>query len=241
MAWLFARLGASVAIAARDQEKLAEVQAKMREQGLNVHAYGLNIKEADDVRRMQSEVIHQLGGFDVLINSAGGQFPLPAMDISDNGWRAVIDTNLNGTWYMMQAAARYWRDQKMPGNIINIATVIDRGMVNMAHTCAARAGVIYLAKTVAVEWSEYNIRVNNIAPGVIASEGMRVYSDEARAKFPNSNPMKRFGSAWEVAQAAVYLASEASAFTTGDTLTVDGGGRLWGELWTHSKPDYFNV
>ena len=147
---------------------------------------------------------------------------------------------INGTWFMMQAAAQRWRDAKKPGNIINIVTVIDRGMPDIAHTCAARAGVIYASKTVAVEWAQYGIRGNCIAPGIIASEGMKVYPQEAVNEFPRSNPMQRFGSAWDIAQACAYLGSDASQFMTGEVMTLDGGGRLWGELWPYSKPEYFS-
>ncbi|MFA7555490.1 MAG: SDR family oxidoreductase [Spongiibacteraceae bacterium] len=241
IAWLYSRLGAKVVLLGRDAAKLRQVKADIESAGGLVAVFNVNIKDPDAVRAVQQEIIAQQGGFDILVNCAGGQFPRPAIDISDNGWRAVVDTNLSGTWFMMQTAARYWRDQKRAGIIINIVTVVDRGMVDMAHSCAARAGVIHLSKTVAIEWAQYNIRTNCIAPGVIASEGMAVYTDAARAPFPDSNPMKRFGSPWEIAQAAVYYGSDASAFITGDTMTVDGGGRLWGDLWPHGKPDYFRV
>jgi citronellol/citronellal dehydrogenase len=176
----------------------------------------------------------------VLVNSAGGQFPQPAIDYSPKGWRAVIDTNLNGTWWMMQAAARTWRDTGKGGAIVNVVTVINRGMPGVAHTCAARAGVIYLSKTLAVEWAPLNVRINCVAPGVIATEGQGVYDPEVRAAFPKANPMRRWGSPWEIAEANIFLASDAARFVTGEVLTVDGGGSLWGELWTAGKPDYFN-
>jgi citronellol/citronellal dehydrogenase len=238
-AWLCGRLGAEVVLVSRDAAKLDAARAAMAAAGLRVVAYPLNIRDPDQVRDTLATITAEVGNFTVLINSAGGQFPKPALDITDNGWRAVVDTNLNGTWYMMQAAARLWRDRGRGGAIVNLVAVVDRGMVDMAHSCAARAGVIHLSKTLAVEWAPLGIRVNCVAPGVIASEGMTVYSDTARAAFPGSNPMMRFGSPWEVAQAVVYLASPAAAFITGDTLTIDGGGRLWGELWPHAKPDYF--
>jgi citronellol/citronellal dehydrogenase len=139
----------------------------------------------------------------------------------------------------MQAAARAWRDAGRGGTIVNIVAVVERGMPGVAHTCAARAGIIHLTRTVAVEWAPLRIRVNCVAPGAIETEGMAVYPPEARAAFPRSNPMLRMGDPWDVAEACVYLAGPSGQFVTGETLTVDGGGRLWGELWTAGKPAYF--
>jgi citronellol/citronellal dehydrogenase len=175
----------------------------------------------------------------VLVNNAGGQFPQAAIDFSVKGWNAVIDTNLNGTWYMMQAAARKWREAGSSGSIVNVTAAITRGMPGIAHTCAARAGIIYASKTVAVEWAPLQIRVNCVAPGVIATEGMNAYSEEARRTFPQSNPTKRLGRVEEIANAICYLAGPPGSFITGEVLTVDGGAQLWGDLWTIPRPDYF--
>jgi NAD(P)-dependent dehydrogenase (short-subunit alcohol dehydrogenase family) len=240
LAWLFGRLGAKLIIAGRTMEKLEVTADALRKENIEVTAKMLDIRDAERVSVLFDDIFRDFGGLDVLINNAGGQFPKPALDLSPNGWRSVIDNNLNGTWFMMQAAAKRWQAKKMPGNIINMVVVVENGFPDMVHTCAARAGIIHAAKTLAVEWAQYNIRINSVAPGVIASDGMKVYSDEARKKFPNSNPMKRFGSVWDVAQACAYLASDASSFMTGDVLTLDGGGRYWGELWTNQKPKYFN-
>ncbi|MDB5547126.1 MAG: short-chain dehydrogenase, partial [Tardiphaga sp.] len=179
------------------------------------------------------------GRVDGLVNSAGGQFPQPAIDISAKGWNAVINTNLNGTWFMMQAAARHWRDAKHAGSIVNIVVVTTHGLYGIAHSIAARSGVIGLSRAIAVEWAPLGIRVNCIAPGAIETEGWKVYTPEARAAYPRSNPMMRAGSAWDIAEACVYLSATSGAFVTGETLTVDGGGQHWGETWTTGKPDYF--
>lgn len=237
-AWLFARLGAKVIIVGRSEEKLQSVVEEIRGRGYSIVSRSLDIRDANAVESFFDE---QGGPVDVLVNSAGGQFPQQAIDFSANGWKAVIDTNLNGTWFMMQAAARHWRDHGTPGNIVNIVTVINRGMPGVAHTCAARAGVIYASKSVAVEWAPLNIRINCIAPGITNTEGMKVYPDEAVRHFTDSNPMRRFASSWEIAEACAYFASEASGFITGEVLTLDGGGQLWGELWTAGKPDYFKT
>src|SRR5690606_21431076 len=142
------------------------------------------------------------GRLDVLVNSAGGQFPQAAIDFSLKGWNAVINTNLNGTWHMMQAAAQRWRDSgQKGGSIVNVVVVTTHGLYGVAHTVAARSGVIGLSRSVAVEWAQYGIRVNCVAPGAIETEGWKVYTAEARAQYPRTNPMLRAGTAWEIAEA----------------------------------------
>jgi citronellol/citronellal dehydrogenase len=240
IAWLFARLGAHVVLVGRNQDRLDALVANLAGRKLKASAYAADIKDPDAVEALFDAVWKTHGRVDGLINSAGGQFPQPAIDFSVKGWNAVINTNLNGTWYMMQAAAQHWRDNKYPGSIVNIVVVTTHGLYGIAHTIAARSGVIGLSRSVAVEWAPLKIRVNCVAPGAIETEGWKVYSPEARAAYPRSNPMMRAGSPWDVAEACVYLAGPSGGFVTGETLTVDGGGQLWGETWTTGKPPYFS-
>ena len=239
IAWLFARLGAHVALVGRNGGKLDALVAQLSACGLRASAHVADIREPDAVNALFDEVWAAHGRLDGLVNSAGGQFPQAAIDFSVKGWNAVINTNLNGTWYMMQSAARRWRDRKHPGSIVNIVVVTTHGLYGIAHSIAARSGVIGLSRAVAVEWAPLNIRVNCVAPGVIETEGWNVYSPEARAAYPRSNPMMRNGSPWDVAEATVFLAGPSAKFVTGETLTVDGGSQLWGETWTTGKPTYF--
>lgn len=241
MAYLAAKLGANVAICGRDPEKLETTRSLIRE-GLDrdILTVPTNIRDADAVERMIGQVHEHFGNLDTLVNNAGGQFPQDAIDFSRKGWLAVIDTNLNGTWWMMQEAAKYWRAEGKPGNIVNIVANVERGMPQAAHTCAARAGVIYLSKTLATEWSPWNIRVNCIGPGVIETEGFRMYPEEALARFHQANPMKMRGNAWDVAEAVAYLASPAARFINGDLIIIDGGQAQWGVIWPGGVPDYFD-
>jgi citronellol/citronellal dehydrogenase len=239
IAWLFARLGAHVVVTGRDQGKLDALVADLAARNLKASAHTADIREPDAVNALFDTVWSAHGRLDSLVNSAGGQFPRAAIDFSIKGWNAVIDTNLNGTWYMMQAAAQRWRDREQPGSIVNIVVVTTHGLYGIAHSIAARAGVIGLSRAVAVEWAALNIRVNCVAPGAIETEGWNVYTQEARAAYPRSNPMMRVGSPWDIAEACVYLAGPSGKFVTGETLTVDGGGQLWGETWTTGKPRYF--
>jgi citronellol/citronellal dehydrogenase len=240
IAWLFARLGAHVVLVGRNQTKLDALTARMTQHALKVSSYAADIREPDAVGALFNAIWKDRGRVDSLINSAGGQFPQAAIDISVKGWKAVIDTNLNGTWYMMQAAAQHWRDARHPGSIVNIVVVTTHGLYGIAHSIAARSGVVGLSRSVAVEWAPLKIRVNCVAPGLIETEGWKVYSPEARAAYPRSNPMMRAGSAWDIAEACGYLVGPSGEFVTGETLTVDGGGQLWGETWTTGKPPYFS-
>lgn len=240
MAILTARLGANVVICGRRQDKLDEVKQAIAEAtGKEITAQSVNIRDPESVEAFLESVFETFGRLDTLINSAGGQFSQAAIDFSRKGWLAVIDTNLNGTWWMMQEAAKRWRDRNQPGNIINIAAHVERGMPQSAHSCAARAGVIYVSKTVSTEWAEHNIRVNCIAPGAIETEGVTQYPPEALAEFHNANPMKKFGDVWDIAQTAVYLAAPSSKFVTGEVITVDGGMAQHGWVWPMGRPDYF--
>lgn len=242
IAFLFARLGARLGICARDEAKLNAVAEQLRELGSpEVWVKPMTIRDPEQVAGLMDAVWDRFGAIDALVNNAGGQFPQAAIDFTAKGWNAVIDTNLNGTWTMMQSAARRWRDKGQAGNIVNIVATFQRGMPGVAHTCAARAAVTYLSKTVAVEWAPHNIRVNCVAPGAIASTGFRQYPAEAVKTFGDANPMKRVGTTHDIAEAVVYLAAPSAKFITGELLTVDGGGVLWGEAWPTGKPDYFKV
>lgn len=242
MAYLYARLGADVMICGRRGEVLqATADSIHKHTGGKVACTAMSIRQEEDVDSLIDSCFQKFGRLDTLINNAGGQFPQNAIDISRKGWRAVVDLNLNGTWYMMQATAQHWRDAGQHGNIINIVANVERGMPQAAHTCAARAGVIYLSKTLATEWAPMGVRVNCLAPGAVETEGFNVYPDEAVVRFHEANPMKTLGDAWDIAEAAAYLAAPSAKFITGELLVVDGGQAQWGTIWPAGMPDYFKT
>lgn len=242
IAYVLTRLGAQVAICGRRAEKLDETAEGIRKHlGKTVMTRAMTIRDPEAVRALVEETWDRFQGLNVLVNSAGGQYPQAAIDFTPKGWNAVIDTNLNGSWYMMQNAARLWRDRGTPGSIVNIVAVVSRGMPQVAHTAAARAGVIYLSKTLSVEWAPLGIRVNCVAPGSIATEGLNVYPRAAAEAFSVSNPMKRLGDVIDIAQSVAYLSAPSGKFITGEVLTVDGGRQNWGEDWPGGIPDYFRV
>ena len=241
IACLFARLGADIAVTGRNAERLARAVAFFETFGGRVLPRTFNIRDPDACQAFIRDVWDGLGRLDVLINNAGGQFPQAAIDFKPKGWAAVIDNNLNGTWYMMQAAAQVWVARQAAGNIVNITADVWRGMPGIAHTAAARAGVIYASKSVAVEWAPNGIRVNCVAPGCLETSGFAHYPPEGAKTYPEANPMKRVGDAWDVAEACVYLAAPSGKFITGEVLTVDGGQQLWGDPWPTGRPEWFRI
>ena len=238
---LFGRLGATVAICGRDPEKLASSQAFFTNAGIKCWSKAMSIRDPEAVESLFANIYADLGRLDIVVNNAGGQFPQAAIDFSVKGWNAVVDTNLNGTWYMMQAAAKHWRDRGQPGSIVNVVANIWRGLPQMAHTAAARAGVIYASKTVAVEWAPLGIRVNCMAPGCCESSAFGRYPPEGAETFAQSNPMMRAGDEFDVAEAIIYLGGPSGKFITGEVLTVDGGQQMWGDPWPAGRPKDFEL
>ena len=240
MSVLFGRLGATIVATGRTAETLDDLRAKLELIDVACHAVPMTVRDPDQVAAALDEVFERHGRLDHLVNNAGGQFAAPALDISPKGWAAVVETNLYGPWFMMQEAARRWIDNDAPGDVINISTIQGRASVGIPHTAAARAGGVALTRSLAVEWAPHHIRVNSIGVGVIASEGLRNYPPEARASFGH-NPMRRLGDVWDIAQGAVYLASDAAGFVTGIHLDITGGEHVWGEYWALGKPDWFRT
>lgn len=220
------RLGAKVVLAARTLEALEKAVARLRDQAVDAHLHPVNIRKEDEVAALFDALEKNHGLPDILINNAGGQFESPALEISANGFRAVIDLNLNGTWHMTSAFAKRAVAKERGGRIVNIVLVTGRGTPGMVHGGASRAGVINMTRTLAREWAPFGITVNAIAPGTIETEGLAQY-DPARLEADIARlPIKRMGSPREVALAAAYLVSPAGDYVTGTTLLVDGGEHL---------------
>ncbi len=242
IAFVCARLGANVMICGRTRGKLQATATEIsRHVGREIGFEAMTIRDPEAVQRLIEATHRRFGRIDTLVNNGGGQFPQAAIDFSLKGWHAVIDTNLNGTWYMMQAAAQLWRAQQSGGNIVNIVANVWRGMPQVAHTCAARAGVIYLSKTVATEWAPLGIRVNCVSPGSIDTEGLNVYERRNAEQFQYSNPMRQLGDVVDIAQAVVYLSAPTAKFITGAVIVVDGGNNQQGDVWPAGMPEYFKV
>jgi len=226
-----ARLGASVAICGRNPAKLDAAAEQLRQVGGRVLARPCDIREPAQVEAFVTAVIAELGRIDIVVNNAGGQFPSPAQHISPNGFLAVVKNNLVGTFHVCREVANQAMIPARRGRIINVIANIYRGFPGMAHTGAARAGVENLTMTLAVEWSQFGILINAVAPGIILSSGTAQYPPQLLERGVQQTPLKRAGTCEEVAAAIVFLASPAAQFITGATLRLDGGQALWGNTW----------
>ena len=226
-------LGADVAICGRRPEPLAEAAEALRglREGAKVHHATCDIRDYEAVTEFVSGVREALGEIDVLVNNAGGQFPTTAQQLSTRGFEAVIRNNLIGTWNMTHAVGTTSMIPRKKGRIVNVIAVVSRGFPGMVHTGAARAGVDNLTKTLSVEWSQFGIRANAVAPGVIESTGTKQYPPQLLIQAKQANPLKRLGHPREVSHLVVYLCSPQADFITGQTFTIDGGASIWGEQW----------
>lgn len=223
-----AALGATVVIAARRPEPLVDTVEAITAAGGTADWMTLDIRDADAVEEAAETLLERYERIDGLVNNAGGQFPSRAEDISPNGWRTVVDLNLNGTFLMSRAIFRAAMAES-GGSIVNIVADMWTGFPGMSHTGAARAGVVNLTATLGVEWASRQVRVNAVAPGLIDSSGMDTYHPDIAAAAREAGakiPAGRLGTEAEVSAAVIFLLSPAAAFITGETLRVDGGGSL---------------
>lgn len=228
----FGELGAKVIIASRKEAHLEQGLKALNKADIQGTSIECNIRDTSSVQTCIATILEKYGQLDIVINNAGGQFPSPAQDISDRGWQAVIDTNLNGTFYVCREAFNQYF-QENGGIILNVIANMWRGFPLMAHTGAARAGVDNLTKSLATEWGRHGVRVNAVAPGVIASSGLQKYDPKIQPLIyqqAKNNQTSRLGSEAEVAEAILFLCSPAAAFITGETLKIDGGESLYHPL-----------
>ena len=223
-----AALGATVVVAARREDPLRRTVEEIEAAGGRADWATVDIRDDDAVQALVAGVLEGHGSIDLLVNNAGGQFPSPAEQMSPNGWRTVIDLNLNGTFLVTRAVYNAWMGEH-GGAICSVIADMWRGFPYMAHTGAARAGVDNLTKSLAVEWGSSGVRINAVAPGTIYSSGMDTY-DEAfqtiAARNASKIPVGRVGTESETSAAITFLLSPAAAFITGTTLRVDGGAAL---------------
>ena len=233
-----AALGAMPVLVGRRLEKLDRVRDELAQDGLTSSLRVIDIRDAPAVNEGVASILAEHGRIDGLVNNAGGQFPSPLRDISDKGWDAVVRNNLNGGFTMMREVYRQWMEAH-GGAIVNVVAIVDFGMPSMGHTGAARAGMINLTQTAALEWVHRGVRVNAVAPGSIASSGMATYNAEFQQRLKARQrqiPYQRMGTEAEVSAAICFLLSEAAAYITGVVLPVDGGLRLAKHL--HTVPEH---
>ena len=224
-----AEAGADLFLAARRIEPLKQAAAEIRAStGRRVEIAVCNIRERESVEALALRAGELFGGqVDVLVNNAGGQFPQAARSIKPKGWHAVVDLNLTGTWNMIQCFGNPMLDGR-GGSIVNVIAVIGRGFPGLAHMSAARAGVAELTRSLAYEWGT-QVRINCVAPGPVTTRAFDAAGyDVDTSMLPTTQPIPRFGRPDEVANAVVFLASDAASYVTGEVLYVAGGQQLYG-------------
>ncbi|MCK6505530.1 SDR family oxidoreductase [Myxococcota bacterium] len=234
-----ANQGAQVVIASRKPANYEPAARGLSEElGRPVTGLALDIRDRDQVARAVDQVLESHGRLDILVNNGGGQFLSSAEHISPKGWDSVIATNLTGTWNLTRQVADRWM-LAHGGSVVNVTMLTTRGFPGMAHSVSARAGVEALSRTLAVEWAPRGVRVNCVAPGIIASSGLRNYPAglELGRQMQSTIPFKRLGTCEEVAWTVAFLAGPGAAYVTGQTLIVDGGRTLWGDGWPVPDPD----
>jgi NAD(P)-dependent dehydrogenase (short-subunit alcohol dehydrogenase family) len=238
----FARLGADLVLAGRRADVLDEAAREVHERfGRRVLTVPTNIREPSSVDALRDAAYAEFGQVDHLINNAGGQFPVLPSQLSDNGWRSVVDLNLNGTWTMLNRFMTPMVEAGSGSIVTMVHTyVFDRGARFFVHSGAARAGVLSMTRTMASFLAPHGVTVNAIAPGLIDTSGMREHEGEAVAAMDidtlgemGLKTTRRMGTVDEVAAGIVWLASPGSRYVTGTVTVVDGGLVLdnWPDPW----------
>jgi citronellol/citronellal dehydrogenase len=226
-----ASCGARVVVAGRRPEPLEET-ASLAEEG-RCEAIACDIREEQEVVTLVDEVLERHGRIDLLVNNAGGQYLVPAEDITPKGFRTVIRLNVEGTWLMSHAVAtRAMIPNGRGGKIVNVTLSPHHGLPGMAHSSAARAAVENLTRTLSIEWARFGIRLTAIASGHFATETlMTKYPKPVVEGVAGTVPLQRLGRPEEQAWLVAYLASPAGDYLSGAILTIDGGRDNWFGPW----------
>ena len=218
--------GCDVAIVSRTADHLEPTAAEIASLGVRALAVAADVRRPDEVAAAVAQAADTFGRLDIVVNGAAGNFVALAEELSPNGFGTVVDIDLKGTFNVSRAALPHLKASR--GVVLNISATLQLlGTIGQVHAAAAKAGIDSMTRTLAVEWGPHGIRVNGLAPGPVdGTEGVRrLVTDEGRAAIAARAPLGRMATIDEVAQAALYLCSDASAFITGVTLVIDGG--LW--------------
>ena len=228
MAKQFVAEGANVVITGRDLERLEKAKAFISEAGDTIATFQMDVRQPEHAEAMVKFTVDTFGRVDSLVNNAAGNFIVQAEKLSPNGWKAVIDIVLNGTFFCTSAVGKYWIENGIKGSILNmVATYAWGAGAGVVHSAAAKAGVLSLTRTLAVEWGgQYGIRVNAIAPGPIERTGgadKLFQSEEAVKRTIQAVPLKRIGQPEEIADLATFMLSDKATYMNGECVTLDGG------------------
>src|SRR5580704_10177375 len=225
IALALAEAGADVVAASRRNDQVESVAKEIEMLGRRTLRATCDVADRASLEKLLEECLGAFKKVDILVNSAGRTKRAPTLDFSEPDWNAIMDTNLTGTLRACQIFGRHMIERRS-GTIVNIASLGSSiAMYEVAAYCASKAGVSSLTQSLAIEWARFGVRVNAIAPGVIRTHfNEKLLDGTARGEeFLLRNPMKRFGKPEDIAGAAVFLASDASAYVTGTMISVDGG------------------
>ena len=232
MALRFAGLGAAVGLSGRREGPLADTAREIQQAGGKAAFATGDVRDVKAVSAVLEQLIQELGGLDILVNNAAGNFLCPSEELSHKGFAAVVDIVLNGTFHCTSAAGRHWISEGKPGTVLNIAaTYWNTGSSFVLPSACAKAGVVALTRSLSVEWARHRIRLNAIAPGPIPTEGAfsRLLPDERLIEAHKRRiPAGRFGRPEELAELAAFLVSDAADWMRGEVVTFDGGEWLYG-------------
>jgi citronellol/citronellal dehydrogenase len=242
-----ASLGAHVAIVGRSTGKLERVRGEIESDGGSISIHIADIRDEDSVIATVEQVLVDRGRIDGLVNNAGGQYRAPMKSISTKGFEAVVRSNLTGGFIVMREVYNRWMVDH-GGSIVNMIADIWHGWPHFSHSAAARGGMLTLSECAATEWAESGVRVNTVAPGSIASQGLDTYEAKDTAFIQNDLtpgiPLQRFGTEAEVSAAIVFLLSRAASYITGSCIRIDGGApnarRGWWDLQPATNNEAFD-
>lgn len=225
-----AREGHAVAIASRDPAHLEPTLAELTSAGARALAVPTDVRDLEQVRAAVDRTEAELGPVDVLVNNAAGNFLVRAEDLTPNGWRAVVEIVLYGTWWCTQTVGKRMLERGR-GAIVNIlATYAWTGMPGVVHSASAKAGVLAMTRTLAAEWGPRGVRVNAVAPGVMLTEGastnLKFADADAQERLRKTIPLRRFADLDEVAAGVAFLCSADGSYINGECLVMDGGAWL---------------
>ena len=221
----FAEGGARVVVCSREQGNIEPVAEEIRERGNEALTIECDVTDREAVESLVETTVEEFGGLDCLVNNAGASFMAGFDDISENCWETIVDINLHGTYHCTQAAGEDLKDGG--GTVVNLSSVAgQRGSPYMSHYGAAKAGVINLTTTLAAEWASEDVRVNCIAPGFVATPGVESQMGVSAENIERAQVERRIGLSEEIADIAQFLASPASSYVVGETITAGGVPRV---------------